>query len=188
MIMLTTLVCLALVGTAAATELMDDWNADATPQSGSIFGYPSNYAIQYVPAMDYDLERVEFYAGASDYLDDDQFTVQLMGDFDGLPDGNVLASAVHPLVDGEPAGFQGTDFAEPLYLMAGQTYWVLYFAMPWSHYSAAVDGVALVTLFSGDQIHWDPTNDEQWMARFWGTPSGVAVEPMTFSEVKSLFR
>ena len=39
------------------------------------FGYPANFAIQYVPAEDYTLEKVEFFAGPSEFLDDDQFTV-----------------------------------------------------------------------------------------------------------------
>lgn len=185
---LTMMFCLALVGAAAATQLVDAWNDTQEPTSGSIFAYPANYAIPYVPTQDYYLELVEFWAGASEYMANDQFTVQIQGDFTDLPDGNVLASAVHPLVDGEPAAFQGTAFPDPVFLIAGQTYWVVYFAMPFSPSSTAQDGIALLTLSSSDQIHWDPSNPAIWMARFWGEPTGVAVESRTLGEVKSLFR
>ena len=188
LITLIALTCFAFVGSAAATQLMDDWNADQPPQSGSIFGWPANYAIQYTPAEDYELELVEFYAGASEYADPDEFTVQIMGEFDGQPDGVAQASATHPMVNGEPAGFQGTAFDEPIFMIGGQTYWVIYFAQHSSHYSAAVAGVELTTMFSGDQIHWDPANPVRWMAKFWGEPVGVAVESTTLTGVKSLFQ
>jgi len=188
MLMLTILTCLTFACMATATEQMDDWNGDATPLSGSMFPYPANYAVQYIPAMDYNLERVEFFAGASTFMDDDQYTVQIMGDFDGQPDGVPIASAVHPMLDSDPAMFQGTDFDEPVYMIADQVYWVIYFAMPWSPFSAAIEGDLYTTMSSGDQIHWDPSNDQTWMALFWGEPTGVAVEAVSFSEVKNLFQ
>ena len=43
------------------------------------------------------------------------------------------------------------------------------------------------TMWSSDQIHWDPVDPIRWKAKFWGDPV-LATENATWSQIKGMYR
>ncbi len=177
---------LLLVASVATAQPVDSWNADCIPDDGPIMGSPANYAMKYEPAQSYMLTRVDVWAGSSDYIDPDEITVFIQTDFDGQPSGEILGEALSAIPQGPP-NWLGTDFDEPVFLEEGQTYWLVYYCMPWSTLPYCEDGDLIETWESFDQIHWDDANDLAWKAKFWGVGS-VATESTTWDHLKSLYQ
>jgi hypothetical protein len=175
---------LAAASPAAGYTLIDAWNPDGVPGAG-IYGYPANFAIQYIPSESFTCARIEFWAAGSDYFADDQIVVRIEGDALDQPSGEVLAEVTTPVSDGD-ATWAGSDFPVPLTLEAGVTYWVVYLPMAWSQIAWANEGDELPTMGSGDGIHWNAAPSRRWMAKLWGDPI-VATETATWSTIKSLF-
>jgi hypothetical protein len=60
--------------------------------------------------------------------------------------------------------------------------------MPWSPVGFAAEGeYYFESMWSGDQIHWDPVDPIAWKVKFWGELI-VATDSATWSDVKSMYR
>jgi hypothetical protein len=178
---------LLTAGTGLAYELIESFNVEQPPPSGMIYAYPANFAFRYLPAQDYMLYKIEMYAAGSEYFEDDAITLQVQTESSGEPSGDVLATVNTPVEDGDPY-WAGSDFPAPVEMTEGDPYWIIYFPMPWSPIGWAADGDHYFeSMFSADQIHWDPIDPIAWKVKFWGELI-VANEGATWSDVKSLYR
>ena len=179
--------CLLLFASSGLTyDLIESFNVDQPSPSGSIYAYPANYAFRYLPAQDYLLYKIEIFAAGSEFFEDDVITLQVQTEDDDQPSGDVLATVDTPVVDGD-LYWAGSDFAEPIELTGGGQYWVIYFPMAFSPVGYAIEGDMFETMWSGDQVHWDPVNPIAWKVKFWGELI-VATDNATWSGVKSLYR
>ena len=186
MTIVLTMALMLVAASAMAYELVDGWNVDQPAGAGMIYGYPANYAMKYIPSQSYMLAKVEIWGCGSEYFEDDVITLQIQTDLGGEPSGEVLATVDTPVVDGDQY-WAGSDFPEAIMVSPDVEYWLIYFPMAWSPVGWSPLGDEYETMWSSDQIHWDPVDPIRWKAKFWGDPV-VATENATWSQIKGMYR
>ena len=132
-------------------------------------GYSSSAMMEsvfaYAPSVSYDLIEVEFYtnSGSGD------FTVRFREDSSGVPQG-VIGQSTFQL---SGTGFQGSEFASPIPLIAGNNYWVGFFSQndTGSHFAISGNQITGYADWNLDG-HWDsgPTTWLRPMIKFYTTP------------------
>lgn len=83
--------------------------------------FATQVALRYVPAVSYDLYRVEFFTGG----EKNDVTIALRSDAGEYPSTTILASGMYDST-GE-GSWLGADFASPYHVLAGSVYWVTWY-------------------------------------------------------------
>jgi hypothetical protein len=162
----------------AGVDLVDAWNDDQPPTGGSTYGVDC-FGFEYTPSLTYLLYRIEWYGGD---IAGDVSTKIMSGGFGGTVLGFVAYQET------PPRSWQGADFAPPVYLEAGTTYYIVYDGIVGALASIADTGTIIPHWASGDCTNFNgPFPSAPWMARFYGTTS-VSVEPGSWGRIKGIYR
>ena len=141
-------------------QYIDGLNETQTVEDGRNYG-SKWFAIQYAPAFEYNLKKIELIAGEGTGT----VTVQLRPDDDGVPSATVLRETTYEQVSA--ISWQAAEFDLAYRLEAGNTYWIVYIPINGTQTSTATSGNVITHAHGADGVNWTTNTSLYWMVKFY---------------------
>ncbi|MCP4707771.1 MAG: hypothetical protein GY869_04030, partial [Planctomycetes bacterium] len=141
-------------------QYIDGYNVTEDVQTGYSYG-STWFAIQYTPAIEYNLKKIELIAGGGTGT----VIVQLRTDNSGEPSGVILRETTFEQVDA--VSWQAAEFDLAYRLDAGDTYWIVFKPIHFSRMSLATSGDMITHAHGSDGSTWTLYPSYYWMIKFY---------------------